>query len=154
SVLLCALLREAGVEAHPALINTTMRDSLTDYLPAADIFDHCVVLVRLRDQDHWLDPTVSYQRGHLRSISFARFGRALVGDGAADSLAKIPDDCAGSPKTEVHEQFVIESIEEPVVLSVRTTLSGADADDYRSYLARTSRQEVEKDYLNFYAQNY
>ena len=61
TALLLALLRELGVEAEPALVNTTEGDALNQRLPML-AFDHVFVRAVIQGRVYWLDGTRSGDR--------------------------------------------------------------------------------------------
>ncbi|MEP7315955.1 MAG: DUF3857 domain-containing protein [Sphingomicrobium sp.] len=57
TVLLIALLREMGIEARPALVNTDDGDLVGAKLPAMGSFDHVIVELRVAGRTYWVDGT-------------------------------------------------------------------------------------------------
>jgi tetratricopeptide (TPR) repeat protein len=57
TVLLLALLRGLGIEAVPALVQTTGGDGLDRFPATLDIFDHVILEVSLNGSTYWLDGT-------------------------------------------------------------------------------------------------
>ncbi|MCB9914814.1 MAG: DUF3857 domain-containing protein [Planctomycetes bacterium] len=78
TVLLVALLRGLGLDAAPALVDSTRRAHVADDLPSPLAFDHVIVHLWLDGRDHWLDPTWLHGRGGLAASETAIYGRALV----------------------------------------------------------------------------
>jgi len=39
-----------SIEAYPVLVNTQARHTIEDWQPAADLFDHCIAVVRVDNQ--------------------------------------------------------------------------------------------------------
>jgi tetratricopeptide (TPR) repeat protein len=56
TTLLLAILRELGVEAQPALVNTAQGDGLDQRLPVVS-FDHVIVRAAIKGKIYWLDGT-------------------------------------------------------------------------------------------------
>jgi len=65
SRLLTAVLQRLGVDAAPALVNTHAGAGLSETLPTATAFDHCIVRARIGDRRFWLDGTMRVQVGGL-----------------------------------------------------------------------------------------
>src|SRR5215510_2782774 len=65
SLLLSSILTELGVEAWPALVNSTLRSEIDSWQPTPFAFDHVIVQAKINGKTYWLDPTISYQRGTL-----------------------------------------------------------------------------------------
>lgn len=75
----------------------------------------------------------------------AEGGKGLYRFGAAQGT---------SPDVDVHEKFTVGGREEPALLEVETVARGAAADYLREVFASRRLEEIEKDYLNYYADRY
>lgn len=62
TALLLALLRELGIEAEPAMVNTAGGDGLEERLPVFSAFDHVLVRTVIGGRTYWLDGTRSGDR--------------------------------------------------------------------------------------------
>lgn len=62
TALLLALLRELGIEAEPAMVNTAGGDGLDQRLPMFESFDHVLVRAKINERTYWLDGTRSGDR--------------------------------------------------------------------------------------------
>jgi len=151
SLLLCYILKELGIEAYPALVNTSDRKGILDWLPSPNAFDHCVVQVR-QDGVYWYDPTLSFQGGNYRNRYFSNLGYALVIRPGTTALTKIEPAQAG--KTQVKEVFTMEDVGGPVHLAVTTQYYGFQADQLRGQFAGANLKEAEKSYLNYTAKTF
>ena len=151
SLLLATMLNALGIEAHPALVNTHARHTLDDAQPSPYAFDHVIVQATLAGKIHWIDATMSYQRGTLSNESALEYERALVLRPDAQALTTIPLAPAAQPTTTVREVYHVASFDAPVALTVTTTYRAGDADMMRYRLAGETRAELGKDYLNYYA---
>ena len=90
SKLFVAMARRLGLDACPALVNTRDGPALDTYLPSGQLFDHCIVRVRIGDATYWLDPTRIGQQGPLNVICQCHFGWALPLNAETTSLEKMP----------------------------------------------------------------
>ncbi len=151
TLLLVTMLRELGIEARPALVNTEARHTLDDWQPSPYAFDHVIVRAGLNGKTYWIDPTISYQRGTLAGAHTPGYERALVVAPETQSLADIPVAPPDGPTTSVHEVFEVAGSDAPVRLTVTSVFRGPEADSMRYRLAGESREELGKAYLNFYA---
>jgi tetratricopeptide (TPR) repeat protein/transglutaminase-like putative cysteine protease len=88
TVLLLAILRELGIEAEPALVNTAAGDLLSDQLPTLGSFDHVLVRARIGDKVYWLDGTRLGDR-HLDDIRVPDFDWALPVQASGAALEKL-----------------------------------------------------------------
>ncbi|WP_168194058.1 DUF3857 domain-containing transglutaminase family protein [Pontibacter sp. SGAir0037] len=59
SLLLVTMLRQMGIKASPALVNTTSRGQVAEVLPSPYAFNHCIVQVDFWGKKYWYDPTIS-----------------------------------------------------------------------------------------------
>jgi hypothetical protein len=151
SLLLCYMLKELGIEAYPALVNTTDRKGIIDWLPSPNAFNHCVVQVR-QGGIYWYDPTISLQGGSYHNRYFGNLGYALVIRPGTKELTKI--ESARASKTQVKEVFTMEDVGGPVSLAVTTQYYGFDADQLRQQFAAANLKETEKSYLNYTAKTF
>ena len=153
TLLLVTILRALGVEAHPALVNTRLRQTTLDLHPSATVFDHAIAQVIINGQSYWLDATANYQRGPLAARSWPAYGYALVvrpGTMALTPIAPSPV----SPRTTVMQYFILAPPDQDNELRVVTVAEGADAEQMRAQFATTTRSEIEREDLNYYARVY
>lgn len=146
SLLLVALLRELGLEAHPALVNTRLEHRLADKIASPFLFDHVIAQVIDGGKTYWIDGTMSDQGGTLATIETPNYGRALVVRADTTALATISTQQSGN--TLVEQQYTTTSYTEPTTLEIRTTYSGADADSMRSDLASMSVDDFAHERIN------
>lgn len=146
SFLLAALLRELGVEAYPALVNTKLRHNMDGELPSPFEFDHVITQVRRGNRTYWIDPTLAGQGGSLETIETPNDERALVVRKETNGLTTIITNQKGS--TLLAMTYTSPSWEAPTSLVVRTTYSGGDADAVRGDLASMTTADVAKARIN------
>jgi hypothetical protein len=152
TLLLATMLNELGVRAHPALVNTDLRRTLDEWHPSPYAFDHVIVRAELDGKTYWIDPTISYQRGTLANASTPEYERALVVLPETQALTEIPPTNPSEPTYSVREIYEVKSFDAPVRLSVTTLYRGAEADSARYRLSGQTREDIGKEYLNFYAE--
>jgi transglutaminase-like putative cysteine protease len=153
SFLLVTILRALGVEAWPTLVNTKLRQTVVDLHPSATVFDHVVAQVNLDGQSYWLDATAHYQRGPLAVRSWPNYGYGLVvrpGTTALTAIAPSP----ALPRTTVTEYLRVGVLDQASELKVVTVAEGPDAERLREEYATTTRDEIERGRLNYYARFY
>ncbi len=152
SLLLTTILQEFGIEACPALVNTSAGRALDNWQPMAFAFDHCIVQAKLDGKTYWLDPTISNQRGDLSSYYDPNYERALLVKDDSRALIEIPTPVLDGPTTEIKQIYSVPNNRDATVLLVITTAHGADADGLRARLAAQSLAELSKSYVNYYAE--
>lgn len=149
--LLVSLLRELGFTAAPVLVHSSRRHTLADWLPSPFAFNHVVVLLQLGGADYILDPTLTHQAGTLAQRHTARYHMGLVIAAGTQALTTWPQSANDVAHTRVEENFKVTGLESNATLHVRSTYSGRAASRMRSQLAGTTREDLAKSYLDFYA---
>ncbi|NNV55358.1 DUF3857 domain-containing transglutaminase family protein [Limnovirga soli] len=150
--LLCVMLNSMGISADPVLINTAYKKAIFDWLPSYYNFDHCTARVILNNKAYYLDATISYQRGYLQYIAFPDYQVGFVLTDTTTALTPIALQESGQVKAK--EVFTIPDMSGKAKLVVNTEYSGSYADDVRSSLRNNSHYEIQKNFLNFYANFY
>jgi hypothetical protein len=154
-VLLQLLLRQMGIESHPALVNTAVREAIENRLPSPFAFNHVILKIRLNDRVIWVDPTISQQGGTLAERYLPAYGKALVvrpGNAALENVPRSRPEVASQRKTV--STFHIKDYQQPVGFLNRTEYRGASADGIRDEIAGCTVEEVTKSYLNYFARQY
>jgi transglutaminase-like putative cysteine protease len=146
ALLLVSLLRELGLEAYPALVNTTTQHRLDEKLPSPFLFDHVIAQVIDAGRVYWVDGTIADQGGTLRTLETPNDGRALVVRAETHGLTAVETNTKGS--TFVEQTYTTTDYAKPTALMVKTTLSGSDADAFRSDLASMSIDDFANTRIN------
>jgi transglutaminase-like putative cysteine protease len=155
SLLLVTILRQLGIEAHVALVNSRIGRVLEGALPDPYSFDHAIVRVKIGEQTFWVDGTADKQLSPLSTGSPASYGWALVVGEPASSLANIPrpaPDSAGK-KSEVLIDMSA-GMNKPAKLQITTSYLGRWADSQRQDLADDIPQKRQSNYVNYIAGYY
>jgi hypothetical protein len=153
SLLLSEILNELGVESHPILVNTEYGRAMDERLPSAWDFDHCIVQFQYKDSTHYIDPTITWQRGSLNKIVTPDYYYGVVADAKQPGLTKIPDNRNWSV-IRAKEDFEIFDVGGGAKLKVETYYSGSEADVVRDGFKTKTRTEMNKDYIDFYSNEY
>lgn len=150
-LLLTALLRALGIDANPALVNTSMLDRLDTVLPSPGVFDHAIVRIRHEGATYWFDATSSLQGGSLESMAQAHYGSALVIAPGVTTLESIPPMVKPEPTIDVVEKFDLrKGVRGVGSLEVTTTYLGASADGMRRDLKSQTANDISIKYLDYY----
>jgi transglutaminase-like putative cysteine protease len=154
ALLLSALLRNLDIQAYPALVSTEYGKAVADWMPSPGLFDHVIVAAQIDGQRYWLDPTRSYQTGPLDSMDYPDYGYALPVDPAIRKPEPITPPKNAVPTIDVEERFTVESYEKPVRSYVKTIYTGEQAENQRYYFSNSTRDEIGRKYLNYYARRH
>lgn len=155
TLLTLTLLHHLGIEAHAALVNTTVRRGVADGLPNPGAFDHVLVRARVGGRTWWLDPTRYTQEADEEHLYQPNYGLALVVAPATRGLTSMGTPSASSSGRSLRVVFDARAgFGKPVPFTVETTSFGEEAEDLRATLASTNRDELQQRYLNFYANDY
>jgi transglutaminase-like putative cysteine protease len=149
ALLLSALLRELGVEAYPAMVNTKQRHALDQQLPSPFLFDHVITEVLRDGKTYWIDGTLADQGGTLATIDTPNDERALIVRPETKALTPIVMQPKGS--TTIEQTYTARDYTSPVLFDVVTTYRGGDADLFRSSMSSDSLTDLGHDHLNRYA---
>jgi transglutaminase-like putative cysteine protease len=151
SELLVAMLRRLGVEAYVALTDTKNGPALPQMAPAANIYDHAIVEVRLRGRNTWIDPTSAHAGGRFPDLAPVDYGYGLPIAPGQTHLDRMTPIFPKAPTYRTEERYTLSGAVHPsLTLSVQSTYAGADADSMRSSVASKSLAKLESDYLDFY----
>jgi len=147
--LLSMLLRELGIEAYPALVNTKLRRRLDVFLPSPFLFDHVITEVIDGGKTYWIDATIADQGGTLATIDTPNDERALVVRAGTTALATIETRGGGSVR--IRQSYAANDLTSPASLDVEAVYSGRSADEIRAKLSEQSSAELAKHEINRYA---
>lgn len=143
AALLVALLRELGIEAQPALVNSHGGDGLDERLPGPRVFDHVITRAVLSGKVVWLDATRVGDR-HLDNLpSPYRWALPLNASGAA--LEKIPPHDGGFPDLiEIVDVDATAGIDHDAHARLRNILRGDEAFAIRTQLASLTAEDADR----------
>jgi transglutaminase-like putative cysteine protease len=153
SVLLALMLNRLGVKSSPALVHSTSAKLVNESLPTPRLFDHCIVQFALNDSIYWIDPTMSLQRGPLKRRFIPNYAYGLVLNDQSTDLSEMRYDAHRSGIS-IFERFDVGAAGASAKLWVEIEYTGDEANSTRHYFRSTSRDEITKSYLNFYASDY
>ncbi len=147
--LLCSMLASQGIPAAPALTHSTLGAVTPDFLPSPYAFDHVITRVTINGLFHWVDPTLSNQKGTLHTRYLPNYQHALAIQAGTTGLNRITPREEAMTRLCIDEQFEIPQVGGVAALTVTTSYRGALADSMRSYLQQTPAETVAKNSLNF-----
>lgn len=155
TLLTLTMLKALGIEARAALVNTRIREGVTQRVPSPGAFDHVLVRVLVNGQIYWIDPTRYPQMGRLDAIGQPHFGVALVIDPSTQDLEPMPRSDATRYARSISTVFdATHGLGQPVTATITTEFQGLSAERMRDRLSRSNRYDLQHQYLNFYAGYY
>ncbi|MDO9203791.1 MAG: transglutaminase domain-containing protein, partial [Hydrogenophaga sp.] len=148
TLLLTHLLRDLGLQAHPALMSLQTPTAPRKVSPAP-IFDHAVVVAWINMKMHVLDATLPEQVSSLDYFSPWHAGADLfVLDGPFSGFVAAPQSAPlGLNRLTSHETMKIQANGQQGVLSVEVTHEGVYADETRWLLGRKGVEAAKALYL-------
>ena len=154
SLLLVQLLRELGIDACPALVNTGWQAGIADFLPSPFAFNHVIVTAEIDGVRYWMDPTYSRQIGPLDALPVDPYGYALLVREGETSLTPV----ARHPNYEnfisVRTKLTVARPGEESTMAVISRYGGTVAASMRNYFENTARNEVGQSYEKYWASTY
>ncbi|MDY7095518.1 MAG: DUF3857 domain-containing protein [Acidobacteriota bacterium] len=147
--LLITLLDSLGIEAWPALVNSSGPD-LRRFHPSPLVFDHVVTVARLPQGVFWVDPTLELQGGDLDSLYFPRYRTALELRPGVTAPTVLPEHHSRPGRREVHHAYELDLAQDDLVVDIVTTFEGAQAESQRAELDSYSLEEIQDSYVEFY----
>ncbi len=153
SFLLVSMLRNMGIQAYPALVNTTFGEALHEFLPTPKTFDHVVVkVIDSLDNHLFYDPTRTNQFGSYDNIPFPNYGKTLVIKKGVKGLEQI--ETKNEDLVEVFDIFDLKKINEPGELYSTTVFRDEEADIMRNYFKSNSLSTLSKNFKSYYDNYY
>jgi transglutaminase-like putative cysteine protease len=152
SLLTLTLLKGLGIEAHAALVHTSLQRGIRELQPMPYAFNHVLVRASIGDRHYWIDPTRAVQKGSLEHLYQPDYNAALVVDDATQGLVSMANESSTLSRRMVHTLYEAQSgFDQPVRYTVTTVVQGSSAEILRNTLATENREDLQKRYLNFYA---
>lgn len=153
TLLLLSILAAMDIEAHAALVHTSVGRGL-DGLPATpSLFDHVIVTLMHEGSRYYFDPTQPEQAGTIETMTQPAFGSALIVAPGTDSLADMPDYAFPAPLVDVTESLVFAG-EGPddagAALAVNWEFRNAAADMIRALIAQQGEVAILHTMQNLY----
>jgi transglutaminase-like putative cysteine protease len=149
--LLVALLREMGIHAEPALVNSRLGPAVLEFAPSPLVFNHLILRAEIDGRGVWADATSSLERGRLSARDPPDMEWALVVTPETTELTSLPAPSAPEPFTDIEERYSAKDRSAPVQLEIVTRYRRASANGMRHSLATTTLPDLTRTWLNFYA---
>jgi len=154
TLLLATLLKHCDVTATPALVSSYHRQQMSERLPSPTGFNHVILHVEVNKTTYWLDATRSSQRGPLSQIYVTNYGSALLLRPGIRHLSLCLTPLEAFPRKKIMETFKVARPGEDARLEVVSEFHGYSAEVQRGYFKNHNGEEIEKNYVQFYARRY
>jgi tetratricopeptide (TPR) repeat protein len=149
TALLLALLKELGIEARPAMVNTTSGDGLDQRLPGL-WFDHVLVRATIGGKTFWLDGTRLGDRD-LNDIPIPNVHWALAAQPSGGRLEKVEPPPLEQPSFESVERLDASAgLDTPSPAHVEQIFRGDDALGWRISLDALGRADAERELKDYW----
>ncbi|MBL8552544.1 MAG: DUF3857 and transglutaminase domain-containing protein [Hyphomonadaceae bacterium] len=146
ALLLAAILRKLGHDAHVALVCAQRpRGPLTD-APAPNAFDHVIVKAKIDGEARWIDATVTGQAGPLTRRWRPHAMATLVARADTRNLELIPplpDALIGDRSETLHDMSA--GVDKPVLFHYCSTATGGEAEGLRRWIASIGAAGIERE---------
>jgi TonB family protein len=154
AVLLVSILRALKIQAAPALVNTTRRQSLENIPPIIHAFNHVLVKVQLNGEVFWLDPTRQYQYESLSNIYQPAYRFALVVDKQTKNLEVMKTTPENSQLIVRDKYDLTQGGGKEVMFTSTSDYYGYEAEWQRYRLNRDGLSGIQKTFVEFYQKYY
>lgn len=152
SLLLVYILNKLNINAEPVLVSTYKGIFFHKYIPSPQQFNHAIVKVELNGFNKFIDPTISFQGGDLRTIYTPNYYSALVINDTLTDLVNVP--VTRNSQVKLFEKYKINSVSGTAELLVKTFYKGYEADVIRYKFNNSNISKIAEDYKNYYASIY
>ncbi|MEM7386778.1 MAG: hypothetical protein AAF514_17715, partial [Verrucomicrobiota bacterium] len=127
-----------------------LHGAVCSLLPSPGAFDHAIVSLFLNGKILFVDPTFQGQGGSLTTQVPVPYESGLIIDHGTVQLTGIERRGPLSSELFIREDFVIEGVESPMALKVRTEARGVAADVMRRQLGEAGKALVDKEFQEQY----
>lgn len=149
SLLLSSVLNALGIEAYPALVNSSAGAQVGGWLPRPSQYDHCITMVVADGDTMWVDGTATHNGGRGKLRYTPDYGKALVVSPRAKGYTSLVVNDSGSVR--VMERISLGELGGEGELSIRSEFRGGRADRIRADIASRSPTELGKSYSDYYS---
>lgn len=152
--LLATVLERLGIAAVPALVSNDRGKGVAEFPPAASVFDHVIVRVRLGTEVVWVDPTQTSEGGSPRASDLRQLGVALPVAAGTRGLETIAPPADATGAIEIRERIEPAADGGTAKLMIETVYRGWQAHARRRSFAGARPEEVSRRYADYYRRRY
>jgi tetratricopeptide (TPR) repeat protein len=144
TALLVAILQRLGFDAKPALVSSSGRNSVRDWLPGHGAFDHAIVRLQLDGRAWWLDGTMTSQATRLDTRALPAVDWALVVAPETQALEAVKASPVDGDLVTYDHVWDTSDTSKPARLQLTVTTRGEAAEGYRATIASGRLTELVK----------
>lgn len=153
SLLMSTMLNRMGIKAYPMLVNTSLKQTIIEFLPSPVFFDHCVVkVIDDAGKGIYYDPTITNQGGTYKTTYFPDYKYGLVLKPENTSFDQIFSHSENT--VEIFDEYKLEATGKGATLKVTSTYYDYEADSMRRYFKNNSLNSISKEYVKYYSNYY
>ena len=141
--LLHCLLLKFNIITYPVLVHSRIGKGLLDSLPSAMIFDHAILLIKINDENYFIDPTIGQGITELKDIYLPDYGYGLICNQTSTELTKINNSFASCDAVKVLDEYnTIDWENHTFNYRSTVTLKGSGAFRLIQFIANTPEEKV------------
>lgn len=152
AVLLIAILRELGIPAQPALVFSGEHVALDISPYRLHAFNHVIVHLMHDNKHHWIDPTLTHQKGALGQFSESEHGHALVIKAGSNNYLQAMNPTSRPGLVSVQKTITIDEQGE-AKMQVVSERSMGEAESHRRSISRQGLSGLSENYLDYFKES-
>jgi hypothetical protein len=154
SFLLAHLLKRLGVPARLVLVNTVLRKSIAELLPAPGVFNHLLVECQVGGETRWVDATLKGQGGGSLNQIIDNYGAGLPIAGSSSHLIEPPSGSVWNSALDLKESILLDTSGAWSRLAVVVAARGSHAEALRQELESEGLEALAKKRLRLCADRF
>lgn len=149
--LLHTILNYFEIESYPVLVNTNYGKNLNGFLPAMNVFNHVILLVKLNEEQYFIDATFRQEIDSLKNLCLPEYSYGLVCNNSSVELSEIKNTFSCSNQVSVLDEYEVLSWEDnKFTLKTKMVLEGMPALRLIHYVKNKSKQNLLDLFHDFY----
>jgi len=150
--LLLNILSHFEIKSYPVLVHTNYGKSLHEFLPAMNIFNHVILLIKLNQELYFIDATFRQDVDSLKRLYLPEYSYGLVCNKESAGLKEIKNSFPCSNQVSVLDEYEILSWEaNKFILKTNIILEGRPALRLIQYIKSQSEQKLWESFHDFYS---
>ncbi|MGE4574411.1 DUF3857 domain-containing protein [Parachlamydia sp.] len=153
TLLLKTFLELMNVESYPVLVNSGIRDHLSDWHPSPLMFDHVILQVCLNEKKYYVDSTHLFEGGNLEKLQCNLFQKGLILNEKTTDLTDFPK-LSPAPLIVTSTTFELANSKDTVICKIKKDFKDFEANYMRNLCTQNKPKEFEKFLCDLYAKKY